>query len=437
METEGARVFRTPWQSIVGSMQNLAESHAMLASKMESDVERPLKEYQSKSREMQAMTTIQGNLASVAKEVDNAHKKASKLSGGKSSANKVANATSDVEAANQQWDSQAPYVFEQLQSLDETRVNHLRDVLTQLETHEVDLVERNRTTAESCLNALLNVDTSDEISTFVARVSGGGEPGEVPRLGSRGDTGSRISGGGSGESPRLGGPLHQPPPVAPRVPSSATTPSRTRAREDSGEGQSPYSTASRATTAGPPPKSGFGGLRRLGTVLGGRSGKGGKGMDRPPSPEKRSRPTRNPLRRGPSSRQDMQTIPSPPISSTHLPSSPPRQQPPLPKMSSSQSIERPRSRGDQPRRNDQPNGDTSHQAPTRVSSLPMTNGVAAISTNRDLDTVQESQFTPPGPPPGKAAVAEPEPQRDAEGYSVPSSAVDDITRAEQEAAAAG
>jgi len=154
---------------------------------------------------------------------------------------------------------------------------------------------------------------------------------------------------------------------------------------------------------GPPPKSGFGGLRRLGTVLGGRSGKGSRGMERPPSPEKRSRPTRNPLRRGPSSRQDMHTIPSPPMSSTHLPSSPPRQEPPLSKISSQSNDRAPPEEGRR-RRNDQSNDDSIQQAPTRISSLPMTNG---ISTNRDQDTVQENEFAPPpGPPPGKISAEE-------------------------------
>ena len=218
-------------------MQNVAESHATLASKIQSDVERPLKEYQEKNKEMQNMGTIQGNLTSVAKEVDNAHKKASKLSGGKSSVNRIASATSYVEAANQLWESQAPFVFEQLQSLDETRINHLRDVLTQLETHEVDLVERNRVTAESCLNALLNVDTSDEISTFVARVAGGdgGRVPDPPRLGSRGGTGASTPTAAS-----------TPAPPVPRLPSSSTTPSRNR--DNSSEIPSPYSTASRPTT---------------------------------------------------------------------------------------------------------------------------------------------------------------------------------------------
>ena len=143
----------------------------MLAQKIEADVERPLREYQTKNREMQSMSTIQGNLAAMAREVDAAQKKSDKFKEKGGKAGRTAHADSDLEVANQQWNSQAPFVFEQLQALDETRVNHLRDVLTQLETHEVDQIERSRITAESCLNALLNVDTADEISTFVARIS--------------------------------------------------------------------------------------------------------------------------------------------------------------------------------------------------------------------------------------------------------------------------
>ena len=157
----------------------------------------------------------------------------------------------------------------------------------------------------------------------------------------------------------------------------------------------------------PPHKSSFGGLRRLGTVLGGRSNKGGKAMDRAPSPEKRSRPLRNPLRRGPSSHQNMETIPSPPSSSSNLPQSPPQPPPqpeaPLIQPASSQSAERPQSQERRPS-NDQVNGDRIQPAPTRVSSLPgMTNGTSS-SANRDLDTVQETQpAPPPGPPPSKIA----------------------------------
>lgn len=215
-------------------MQSLAESHSILATKMETDVERPLKDFQSKNREMQGISTIQGNLAAMAKDLDGAQKKAQKLAGGKSSANKVANATSDVDAANQSWDSQAPYVFEQLQALDESRVNHLRDVLTQFETHEVDLVQRNRITAESCLNALLNVNTADEISTFVAQNTGG-DQNPPRRLTSRSaTTGSSIADPGPAPIPAASSP-------------PTLTPSRERIRRDE-DRPSPFSSVSRAGT---------------------------------------------------------------------------------------------------------------------------------------------------------------------------------------------
>ena len=172
--THALSVFQTPWQSIVNSMGSLAQSHSTLAQRIESDVEKPLREYQTRNREMQAMSTVQGNLAALAKDVETSQKKAgrAKEKGGKSNSVRIENASSDVENAKQQWDVQAPYVFEQLQALDETRSNHLRDVLTQFQTHEVDQVERNRVVAEGCLNDLLNVDTATEISLFVANTTG-------------------------------------------------------------------------------------------------------------------------------------------------------------------------------------------------------------------------------------------------------------------------
>ncbi|KAG8528206.1 uncharacterized protein KY384_007123 [Bacidia gigantensis] len=414
-------IFRTPWQNIVGSMESLADSHNTLVQRIEADVERPLKDYQTKSREMQAISTIQGNLSSMAKEVESAQRKVAKLSGSKSSANKVANATSDVEAANQQWQSQAPYVFESLQALDESRVNHLRDVLTQLETHEADQVERSRTTAESCLNSILNIRTEEEISAFVARQTANA-PAASESQPSRDRAGSNAAGRG--------------PPS--ELPATNATPSRRQ--PDESAGASPYSTASKTgmdnhenwvysdfanQVVGPPPpaRKGFG-LRRLGTVLGGRD-KGSKLTERPPSPEKRFRPSRNPLRRGPSS--NMQQIDSPPqTSSSNMPPQPPQLRNPLVEASNDDTTDRPLRTPQAQREYTEPLPGPV-PLPPRGSSIPMTNGVQASRENiapQDLmPPVQREQSMPT--------------QRDAEGYSVPPNAVDDITRAQQEAAAAG
>jgi hypothetical protein len=169
------RVFSLPWQKIVSQTEAIAESHHQLAQKIEVDVERPLRDFATTNREVQAMSTISGNLAAMAKDIDAAKKKSEKLmdKGAKAQANKVANAVADVENATLQWESQAPYVFEKLQAVDESRLNHLRDALTQFQTHEVDQVERNRVSAEETLNVLLNIETADEIKTFALRMQSG------------------------------------------------------------------------------------------------------------------------------------------------------------------------------------------------------------------------------------------------------------------------
>ena len=320
------------------------------------------------------MSTIQGNLSSVAREVDTARKKADKIQGGKTSQNKIDSATSDFNAASQQWDSQAPYVFEQLQALDENRVNHLRDVLTQFQTHEVDQVERNRKSAENCLNAILNVNTSDEISTFVAKTS------EVPTTNT--------------------------PPPRPKSRSASSqylsARPRTASTDDRGSALSGNSAgALRSETIPPVPSlqgqdsprraGGFGGLKRLGTVIGRRKE---KKAEQPQSPEKRTRIGLNPLRRGTSSK-NMQEIPSPPETSTvDLPTSIPSQETTRPGTTATTKPQPPQAPIEQQRTNDQPNGESITQAPKRTSSLPRLNGV-----QNERETALED--VPPVPTPSK------------------------------------
>lgn len=163
-------VFQLPWQRIVAATETMAQSHETLSAKIQADVETPLRQYSSTNREAQSMGNMSGNLSAIAKEVHNAQKKAQKLDA--KGGNRAEDARTNVDDATAQWESQAPFVFEQLQALDESRINHLRDVLTQFQTHELDQIERSRASAETCLNALLNVETADEIKTFALKAKG-------------------------------------------------------------------------------------------------------------------------------------------------------------------------------------------------------------------------------------------------------------------------
>lgn len=387
-------IFQTPWQSIISSTESLANSHTQLAQRMEVDVERPLREYQRESREMQAMSTIQGNLAAVAKELEAAQKRVDRMQAGNRAANKVADAVSGMEAISREWQNQAPYIFEQLQALDEHRINHLRDLLTQLQTHEVDQVERNRISAESCLNAILNVDTKEEISNFVARTSAGAPPTMQPATRSRTASGNMLSTPSRPQDDRA---------------SDVSASSEGALRSGSASGAPPQTPESRPRF----------GLRRLGTVMSRRKESKRPG-ERPSSPEKRARPNLNPLRRGTSSR-NMQTIPSPDEEAMPLPKSPPRRRPMTPP-NRSQTATLPQSPPEQRRTNGGVNGDAILPAPTRSSTIPATNGIQANAV-----ALEEEQPAPP--------LQATEPQRDREGFNVAPPAVDEISRAQQEATA--
>ncbi|SLM37512.1 Muniscin C-terminal [Lasallia pustulata] len=387
-------IFQTPWQSIVSSTETLAQSHNMLAQRIEADVERPLREYQTKNREMQSMNTIQGNLAAMAREIEAAQKRSDKVKEKAGKMGRTANAESDLEVANQQWNSQAPFVFEQLQALDETRINHLRDVLTQLETHEVDQIERSRITAESCLNALLNVDTADEISTFVARISASSSNTTRPTVPSRQQS--------------RGATLSPPPPSTGRDDRNSE-----RSLSSPGVGRSGSSGAPQEQKHGR-----LSGLKRLGTVIG-----RGRSKPEPASPEKRSRSNLNPLRRGESSGA-MQTIPSRDPSITNLASSPPRQE-----RMKKQAPETPRSNLEAPRRADYTNGDAIEPAPLRFPGSGTPNGV---QLHPEVAQLEDTQLPSLESRPVEKSV---EVQRDAEGFSVPTSSNNDISRAQQEALA--
>lgn len=201
-------MFQVPWKRIVSSTETMAHSHETLVQKIEADVERPLRDYSTKNDGMQSMPTIQGDLANLAKNMENAQKKADKVKDRGSKSDKTANAISAANEAKQQWESRAPFVFEKLQQVDESRVNHLRDLLTQLETHELDLLEQNRKTAENCLNALLGIETNDEIKRFVTKIAGNGV-GPAARSTTTGTSSERHTRSTSGSD----APLPQPPKI--------------------------------------------------------------------------------------------------------------------------------------------------------------------------------------------------------------------------------
>lgn len=244
-------VFQSPWDKILQSTDAIAASHHRFAQDIEKDVEHSLRSFQNK-REMQNIHTVSQNLQQMARDLEDAQEQSDKLTrkGKKANVQKVDHATSRLESVTQQWESQAPFIFESLQALDEQRINHLRDVLTQYVTHEVDQAARTQASAEEVLNNILEVKTEQEVQRFVHKT-----------VGNRPKLEKRPTGTGTGTAPatinsRQGSVAT---PGTPTTPSLA--PPSLSGHED--DGISEHSG---------PKEGGESKLRRLGTMLG-RAGK--------------------------------------------------------------------------------------------------------------------------------------------------------------------
>ncbi|KFY44330.1 hypothetical protein V494_01534 [Pseudogymnoascus sp. VKM F-4513 (FW-928)] len=186
-------VFSGPWSQIVSWVDETATSHAMLSKGIEKDVEQSLRQFPTKNKEVASVLTIQGHLAQMAKEYESAQDTVDKLAkkGSKANQAKTQQATQKLNTVTSEWESQAPFIFEKLQAIDETRLNHLRDVLTQFETHEMDQVERNKASTEAALTSLLEVDTAVEIHNFATNATLGKPKLERRQTAAR--TGSTVS----------------------------------------------------------------------------------------------------------------------------------------------------------------------------------------------------------------------------------------------------
>ncbi|KAF1945674.1 hypothetical protein EJ02DRAFT_451383 [Clathrospora elynae] len=384
-------IFATPWQKIVSATESVAQSHAHLANKIEADVERPLREFAANNRDVQAMGNIQGNITAIAKDIDTAQKKMSKLrdKGPKAKASAVGDAAQEIEKAELQWDSQAPYVFEQLQAIDETRLNHLRDVLTQFQTHEVDQVERSKVTAEETLNAMLNIETADEIQTWALKIRSSDTPQPSRKLSNTMAPSRSLA----------------PPPLP-----TSPNPADDNRSQKSGSVQEKHSSNP---------------LRRFGTVLS-RRRQSTHPYGRATSPERKSSTNVGSAFGGfgKGKSKDRENLGSSLGSS--LGSTAERPTSPLRRLSQTA---RASERSDSPNlarhpSTDAPNG-TIPESPMETSTPDATNGTAPVQ-----DSIPELNEPLPPPP---VAETKPDPEKDAEGFSVPPSAIDAITEAEREA----
>ena len=348
------------------------------------------------------MGNMQGNLSHVARDVDRAKQKLERLQS-KGDSGKIASATGEYENTQGQWDSQAPYVFESLQAVDEARWNQLRDVLTQFQTHEIDQVEKHRISAEQVLNVLLSVETADEIKAFALNAA------------------ERSATQASSTTA-----MPQPPPSRSATVASSLGRTTSHASEEVDGTIAPLPEKKE--------KGAFKGLKRLGTVMGRRreSKQPQQLAAMPESPERK--PKSSPFnsfssRLGKS--KDTPNLAAP--SEQQRPRSPLRLGSEImeaqSERTSSQDVRSP-----SPHRGNGVNGVGAAAGAGAAGAAAVASSIPNGSHQGDLADLEPPKAAQPEPTPAPVIA---EPERDNEGYSVPSRDVDPITQAQQDAAEAG
>lgn len=397
-------IFNGPWQSMVDAVGTLAHSHQQLSDRIEQDVELPLRNFSQRSS-FGEMTTMSSNLTSIAKSLDEAQAATEKLGrkGGKASTQKIDAAASKLESARQQWESQAPYIFESLQALDESRINQLRDVLTQYQTLESDCAQRAQDTSVATLSQVIEIATETEILAFVNKMTHGRTPRAPP---TRASTTASISTENQQGRPSTAYSANVPQPSAPSEQTPVETPS---------EPATPAIVEPKAEPPKPESK-----LRRLGTILKGRrqSVYGAAG----PSPQKggssafgrlggKEKPGVSPRGSSGNLREsnhlgalaEHPSLPQTPEAGEESPSRPPHE------------------------------GANGYNAQENIMDSPIPEGVNGFGENRGVTLTDEPTAQPLQP---TAASATPTPAvKDAEGFTIPAQADDPITAAQKEAAA--
>jgi hypothetical protein len=379
----------------------------LLASKIEVDVERPLREFANSNREMAAMSNMQGNLSHIARDVDRARQKLERLQS-KGDSGKIASATGEYENTQAQWESQAPYVFENLQAADESRWNHLRDVLTQFQTHEIDQVEKHRISAEQVLNILLSVETADEIKTFTLNAveRSAGQPSSAPII---------------------------PPPSRSATVASSLGRTVSHASEQDDGSIAPLPEKKE--------KGAFKGLKRLGTVMGRRRESKQPqqlaAMSESPERKPKSSPFNSFSSRLGKSKETVPTLAPP--GEQQRPRSPLRMGSEIMEAQPKRVSQETRSK--EPRNLSPPRGRYGNGVNGVATPIGVGAGTAAVASHimngghsSDLADLEPPRAAQPEPTPAPVIA---EPERDHEGYSVPSRDVDPITQAQQDAADAG
>lgn len=158
-ELSKSGLFEGVWLQVLSSTRENAKAASSFATKIHKEIEAPLRQYTTRSAQWADMKVLQSELETLANTVKlDKHR------------NTRANDENRV-----QWESQAPFLLEQAETIDESRLGYLKNALTTYGTVEADYSDKSLKISEKVLNNVLSYEPMDEIATYAAQVGRGEE----------------------------------------------------------------------------------------------------------------------------------------------------------------------------------------------------------------------------------------------------------------------
>lgn len=170
--------FSTTWETVLTSIKQNAQGSSKFAHKLEKEVEMPLRNYThggQHANQWKDLKEMQQGLSSMASKVmhsEESYDKLRKKSGGRQ--DKTEHAQVQLAEDRSQWENQAPYILEQVESMDQARLVLLKDTLTRFGTLQVDNSQNGIKNTEKALNTVLSFEPLDDMRAFLTKISSGG-----------------------------------------------------------------------------------------------------------------------------------------------------------------------------------------------------------------------------------------------------------------------
>lgn len=169
--------FSTTWETVLTSIKQNAQASSKFAHKLEKEVEMPLRNYThggphaSQWKDLKEMQQGLSSMASKVMHSEESYDKLRKKSGGRQ--DKTEHAQVQLAEDRSQWENQAPYILEQVESMDEARLVLLKDALTRFGTLQVDNSQNGIKNTEKALNTVLSFEPLDDMRAFLTKISSG------------------------------------------------------------------------------------------------------------------------------------------------------------------------------------------------------------------------------------------------------------------------